>query len=38
VGEPLTDALLQVDLARLEFLRVAISRRPDCPDCGTRTL
>jgi adenylyltransferase/sulfurtransferase len=34
VGEPLTDAFLQVDLARLDFLRVAVRRRPGCPDCG----
>jgi adenylyltransferase/sulfurtransferase len=33
-GEPLTDAFLQVDLARLDFLRVATARRPGCPDCG----
>jgi molybdopterin/thiamine biosynthesis adenylyltransferase len=38
VGEPLTDAFLQVDLARLDFLRVAVGRRADCPDCGARTL
>jgi adenylyltransferase/sulfurtransferase len=34
VGEPLTDAFLQVDLGRLDFLRVATRRRPGCPDCG----
>jgi molybdopterin-synthase adenylyltransferase len=34
VGEPLTDAFLQVDLARLDFLRVAVERRRDCPACG----
>jgi molybdopterin/thiamine biosynthesis adenylyltransferase len=38
VGEPLTDAFLQVDLAAHEFLRVAVGRRADCPDCGPRTL
>jgi molybdopterin/thiamine biosynthesis adenylyltransferase len=38
VGEPLTDAFLQVDLATHGFLRVAVSRRADCPDCGARTL
>jgi molybdopterin/thiamine biosynthesis adenylyltransferase len=38
VGEPLIDAFLQVDLARLDFLRVAVGRRADCPDCGARTL
>ena len=30
----LTDAFLQVDLAALDVLRVAVRRRPDCPDCG----
>jgi molybdopterin-synthase adenylyltransferase len=30
----LTDAFLQVDLATHDFLRVAVARRPDCPDCG----
>jgi molybdopterin/thiamine biosynthesis adenylyltransferase len=34
VGEPLTDAFLQVDLATLETLRVSVGRRADCPDCG----
>ena len=34
VGEPLLDAFLQVDLASHAFLRVAVRRRPDCPDCG----
>jgi molybdopterin-synthase adenylyltransferase len=34
VGEPLLDAFLQVDLDRLEFTRVAVGRRPGCPDCG----
>ena len=34
VGEPLTDAFLQVDLASLAFLRVAVRRRAGCPDCG----
>jgi molybdopterin/thiamine biosynthesis adenylyltransferase len=29
----LTDAFLQVDLIALDFLRVAVRRRPDCPDC-----
>jgi molybdopterin/thiamine biosynthesis adenylyltransferase len=32
--EPLTDAFLQIDLAAGDFLRVAVSRRPDCPDCA----
>jgi molybdopterin/thiamine biosynthesis adenylyltransferase len=30
----LTDAFLQIDLATLDFLRVAVQRRADCPDCG----
>jgi molybdopterin/thiamine biosynthesis adenylyltransferase len=30
----LTDAFVQVDLASLETLRVAVTRRSDCPDCG----
>jgi molybdopterin/thiamine biosynthesis adenylyltransferase len=30
----LTDAFLQVDLLSLDFLRVAVRRRADCPDCG----
>jgi molybdopterin/thiamine biosynthesis adenylyltransferase len=34
VGEPLTGAFLQLDLATLDVLRVAVARRPDCPDCG----
>ena len=34
VGEPLTGAFLQVDLAAGAFLRVAVERREDCPDCG----
>jgi adenylyltransferase/sulfurtransferase len=37
-GKPLTDAFLQVDLADHATLRVAVRRRPDCPDCGTPTL
>ncbi len=32
--DPLTDAFLQVDLARHEYLRVNTARREDCPDCG----
>ena len=38
VGEPLTDAFLQADLATHTFVRVAVSRRDDCPDCAARTL
>ena len=34
VGEPLTGAFLQVELATHAFLRVAVERRTDCPDCG----
>jgi molybdopterin/thiamine biosynthesis adenylyltransferase len=30
----LTDAFLQVDLAALDVLRVAVRRRADCPDCA----
>ena len=33
VGEPLVGAFLQADLALLSFLRVAVERRADCPDC-----
>jgi molybdopterin/thiamine biosynthesis adenylyltransferase len=38
VGEPLLDAFLQLELGTLDVLRVAVRRRPDCPDCGGRTL
>jgi molybdopterin-synthase adenylyltransferase len=38
VGEPLTDAFLQADLATHTFLRVNVTRREDCPDCAARTL
>jgi molybdopterin/thiamine biosynthesis adenylyltransferase len=31
----LTDAFLQVDLATSDFLRVAVRRRADCPDCAS---
>jgi molybdopterin/thiamine biosynthesis adenylyltransferase len=34
VGEPLSGAFLQVDLALLSFLRVSVERRADCPDCA----
>lgn len=34
MSDPLTDAFLQLDLARGDFLRVATERRADCPDCG----
>jgi molybdopterin/thiamine biosynthesis adenylyltransferase len=32
--DALTDAFLQVDLAAHDFLRVAVHRRGDCPDCA----
>lgn len=31
----LTDAFLQVDLLALDFLRVTVARRADCPDCAS---
>lgn len=31
---PLLDHFLSVDLASLEFTRVHVQRRADCPDCG----
>ena len=34
VGEPLTDAILQVDGAAMAFTRVGTERRPDCPACA----
>src|SRR4051794_24514164 len=34
VGEPLTDLLLQVDGATLEFTRVSTERREGCPACA----
>jgi molybdopterin/thiamine biosynthesis adenylyltransferase len=37
-GTPITDAFLQVDLADHASVRVAVRRRPECPDCGRRTL
>jgi adenylyltransferase/sulfurtransferase len=33
VGEPLTDAILQVDGSDMSFLRVSTERRPDCAAC-----
>jgi molybdopterin/thiamine biosynthesis adenylyltransferase len=36
LGEPLLDAFLQVDLATNDVVRVAVTRRADCPDCGGR--
>jgi molybdopterin/thiamine biosynthesis adenylyltransferase len=35
---PALDAFVQVDAADPALLRVAVRRRADCPDCGTRTL
>ena len=35
LGGALLDAFLQVDLHDHGFLRVAVSRRADCPDCAT---
>jgi molybdopterin/thiamine biosynthesis adenylyltransferase len=32
--DALTDAFLQLDLARGDFVRVATARREGCPDCG----
>ncbi len=34
LGGALLDAFLQVDLHDHGFLRVSVSRREDCPDCG----
>jgi adenylyltransferase/sulfurtransferase len=34
VGEPLLDAILQIDGATLEFTRVATSQREGCPACA----
>ena len=34
VGEPLTDRILQIDGASLEFTTVATERRDDCPACA----
>jgi molybdopterin/thiamine biosynthesis adenylyltransferase len=31
---PVRDGLLQIDLLDVAVTRVAVSRRPDCPDCG----
>ena len=31
--DTVTDAFLQVDLREVSILRVAVRRRPDCPDC-----
>jgi molybdopterin-synthase adenylyltransferase len=34
VGDPLTDAILQVDAATMAFTRVGTERRADCPSCA----
>ena len=34
VGEPLTDTILQIDGATLDFTHVATERRADCPACA----
>jgi molybdopterin/thiamine biosynthesis adenylyltransferase len=36
LAEPLLDAFLQIDLATHDVVRVAVTRRADCPDCGAR--
>jgi molybdopterin/thiamine biosynthesis adenylyltransferase len=34
VGDPLLDAILQIDGASMAFTRVATERLPDCPACA----
>ena len=34
VGDPLTDAILQVDASGMALTRVSTERRPDCPSCA----
>ena len=34
VGDPLTDAILQIEGGGMGFTRVATERRPDCPSCA----
>jgi molybdopterin/thiamine biosynthesis adenylyltransferase len=34
LGDPLTDAILQIEGAGMGFTRVATERRPDCPSCA----
>jgi adenylyltransferase/sulfurtransferase len=36
VGEPLLDAILEVDAGGTRFTVVSTRRRPDCPACGDR--
>jgi adenylyltransferase/sulfurtransferase len=33
-GEPLRGSLLLLDLHSMDIRRLALPRRPDCPDCG----
>jgi bacteriocin biosynthesis cyclodehydratase domain-containing protein len=33
-GEPLRGGLLALDLRTMEVRRLALQRRPDCPDCA----
>ncbi len=33
-GESLRGSLMVVDLSTMEFRKLQLSRRPDCPDCG----
>lgn len=33
-GDLITDTLLNVDVLRMDFQRIEISRNPDCPVCG----
>jgi molybdopterin/thiamine biosynthesis adenylyltransferase len=37
VGEPLLDAILQIDGATMAFTRVATDRLPDCPACASQS-
>lgn len=34
IAEPLRNGLLVLDLATLDIRRLALARRPDCPDCS----
>jgi adenylyltransferase/sulfurtransferase len=34
VGDPLLDAILQIDGSDMAFTRVATERLPDCPSCA----
>jgi adenylyltransferase/sulfurtransferase len=36
VAPAIADGFLQVDLATADFLRVHVTRHPDCEDCGDR--